>query len=101
MILSAIVASTLSYADRIAHRRCQSCVDEGIGISCTGPDSIIYGRAGGPGRGEAIASHYVEKTYTSTDVLLCDPHTTDVLDVLYHCSLRSDKCVAVLCTYNT
>ena len=52
-------------------------------------------------RGEAIASHYVEKTYTSTDVLLCDPHTTDVLDVLYHCSLRSDKCVAVLCTYNT
>ena len=51
----------------------------------------------GPGGG-AIA---LGKTYTSTDVLLCDPHTTDVLDVLYHCSLRSDKCVAVLCTYNT
>ena len=26
----------------------------------------------------------LDKAYTLTDVLLCDPHTTDVLDVLYH-----------------
>ena len=37
----------------------------------------------GPGLGEGY-SLFLGKTYTSTDVLLCDPHTTDVLDVLYH-----------------
>ena len=29
-------------------------------------------------------SPYLDKAYTLTDVLLCDPHTTDVLAVLYH-----------------
>ena len=44
---------------------------------------------------------HLDKGYSPTDVLLAGPQPTDVLDVLYHEVLRSDKCVAVHCTYNT
>ena len=50
---------------------------------CVPMETDWLGRAG---LGEGYTPS-LDKTYTFTDVLLCDPHTTDVLAVLYHCSV--------------
>ena len=51
-------------------RRVKQYKDDGLGRAC-----LRLGEGYTP---------FLDKAYTLTDVLLCDPHTTDVLDVLYH-----------------
>ena len=46
-----------------------------------------------------LAGPRLGKGYSPTDVLLCDPHTTDVLDVLYHVShvvISAWRCFALI-----
>ena len=71
-----------------------------VGAHVVGPKYNALGSASNPPPVSGGSTH-LDKGYSPTDVLAPLPGATDVLDVLYHCYLCSDKCVAVLCTYNT